>query len=524
MLWLLFFYTVYGVADPQAPYGTFARDNVAMRFVPHGMIGLLADSKFGVLFYSPIYLVALPGAWLMLRDRSTRMVAAALVLTTALFVVATARFYMFWGGASAPARFLVPVIPCVAPMVAVATDRLCGAAARGIRSLLLGISVAIAAIALSSPQHGMLFSDPHGSSRLLAWLQAGSPLAILAPTFTEPDWTIDLARLGACVLAGVLSLVTAVLVGRSRHATALRTGAAAAAIFLLVIGLASANASRSVRELAVRRGAAALLASLDDGAVRPFDYSLRGTPGPERLQDLTTVRLDVRRAEAQAISDGAAFPPGRYEAIVWFTGGEVGQNAQVVVAEGRRATVAATAGPLSNPTRLAFDLPITASRLTVRTPDRRLGATMTDASIAPISVAAAGTRQDVPIRLVESIQNRTNAYVAYQDPYTYPEGGGFWTRGTSPARVQIIPGGAFQATLTISTGPRRGMVRIGMAGVVRTVTTEPNDSRSVTFPLPSSATLVPLTVQSDGTFWPADYDHASTDMRALGCHVVIKLD
>jgi hypothetical protein len=495
-----------------------------MPFVRHGIVGLLGDSKFGLLFYSPIYLVALPGAWLMMRDRSTRMLAAVLVLTTTLFVVATARFYMFWGGASAPARFLVPVIPCVAPLLAVANDRLCGAAGRGIRSLLLGISVAIVVITLSSPHHEMLFSDPHGGSRFLAWLQAGSPLASLAPTFTAPNWTTDLARLGVCGLAGTLAFVTAVLTGRSRHATALGTAAAASAVFLLVIGLASAGASRPVRELTVRRGAAALLASLDDGAVRPFDYSLRDGPGPERLQDLTTVRLDVRRAEAQATAEGAAFPPGRYEAAVWFSGGEAVQNAQIVVAEGRRATVAATAGPLTNPTRLAFDLPITATRLAVRTPDRRLGSTMTDASIVPISVAAASTRQDVPIRLVESIQNRTGAFVVYQDPYTYPEGGAFWTRGTSPARVQVIPGGASQTTLTISTGPRRGTVRIAVANVTRTVTTEPNDSRSVTFTLRSDLALVPLTVQSDGTFWPADHDRSSTDMRALGCHVLIKLD
>lgn len=524
VLWLLFFYGIYGVADPQAPYGRFARDNVAMRFVLHGIVGLLGDSKFGVLFYSPIYVVALSGAWLMLRDRSTRILATMLVLTTILFVVATARFYMFWGGTSPPARFLVPVIPCVAPMLAVAIGRLNGAGARAIRSLLLWISLAITAITLSTPQHEMLFSEPHGGSRLLAWLQAGSPLASLAPMFTEPNWMADLARLGICGIAGALAFVTAILTARLRGATVLRTAAAACAAFLLVIGLASARASKSVRELTVRRGAAALLSSLDEGVLRPFDYSLPGTPGPDRLQALTTVRLDVRRAEAQATAEGAAFPPGRYEAAVWFRGGEVVQNAHVVVAEGRSATIAATAGPLSNPTRLTFELPVAANRLAVRTPDRRLGATMTDASIVPISVAAASTRRDVPFWLVESIQDRTDAYVAYQDAYTYPEGGAFWTRGTRPARVQIVPGGASHATLTVSTGPRRGTVRITIADVLRTVTTEPNDSRSVTFTLPSSLALVPLTVQSDGTFWPADHDRSSTDMRALGCHVAIKLD
>jgi hypothetical protein len=452
------------------------------------------------------------------------MLAAALLSTTTLLVVATARFYMFWGGASAPARFLVPIIPCVAPMIAVATDRLRGPTALGVRSVLLGISAAIVAIALSSPQHEMLFSDPHGGSRLLAWLQAGSPLASLAPSFTEPDWTTDLARIAVCGLAGILAITTAVLIGRSRGATALGTAAAASGTFMLVIAVASSGASRSVREITVRRGAAALLASLDDDAIQPFDYSLRRSPGPERLQDLTTVRLEVRRAEAQAAADGAVLPPGRYQAAVWFSGAEAVQNAQLVVTEGRRATVAETAEPLTNPTRIAFELPIAANRLAVRTPDRRLGATMTYASIVPISVAPASTRQDIPVRLVESIQNRTNAYVAYQDPYTYPEGGGFWTRGTTAARVQIVPAGASRATLTISTGARRGTVRIALADVMRTVTTEPNDSRSVTFTLPSNVALVPMTVQSDGMFWPADYDRSSTDMRALGCHVLIKLD
>ena len=41
-------------------------------------------------------------------------------------------YYMWWGGWSVPARFLLPVLPLAAPMIAVAFDRCRGAASRGV--------------------------------------------------------------------------------------------------------------------------------------------------------------------------------------------------------------------------------------------------------------------------------------------------------------------------------------------------------------------------------------------------------
>ena len=41
------------------------------------------DQKFGLLFYSPIYLCAVAGCWLMLRDRTSRYLGAVLLSTTA---------------------------------------------------------------------------------------------------------------------------------------------------------------------------------------------------------------------------------------------------------------------------------------------------------------------------------------------------------------------------------------------------------------------------------------------------------
>src|SRR5690606_31400254 len=99
------------------------------------------DQKFGLFFYAPAYLFAAAGSWYLLRQSSARFFAVLLLLIAAAFVGSTTRLYMWWGGSSAPARFLVPVLPCLAPLLAAAIHRADGAFARG----LLGTWVAIGA-------------------------------------------------------------------------------------------------------------------------------------------------------------------------------------------------------------------------------------------------------------------------------------------------------------------------------------------------------------------------------------------
>src|SRR4029077_12546485 len=101
-LWLSFFYVIYGSFDPEVPYGAYTSTYVLTENIPHGLLGIFFDQKFGLLFYSPIYLCAIAGAWLMLRRRETAYLAAVLLLATIGFVGTTARLYMFWGGSSAP--------------------------------------------------------------------------------------------------------------------------------------------------------------------------------------------------------------------------------------------------------------------------------------------------------------------------------------------------------------------------------------------------------------------------------------
>src|SRR5262249_23659007 len=152
------------------------------RNIPRGLLGLLIDQKFGLLVYSPIYALAIAGYWLILRDArlstpdhrlstidsrlSPRLVALFSLATAVVFLVTSTRLYMGWGGASAPARFLVPVVPLLAPAVAVAVARLTSDLGRALVVATVVASLTIAIVAVAAPRETLLYSDPHGVAAL----------------------------------------------------------------------------------------------------------------------------------------------------------------------------------------------------------------------------------------------------------------------------------------------------------------------------------------------------------------------
>src|SRR5207248_667111 len=133
-------------------------------------------------------LLAGAGTWMMLRDRALRIEALGLLVVSAGFLLSTTRFYMWWGGSSAPARFLVPLLPLAAAPIAFAVARTRSPIARAATIGTLAVSLAIALVCLVSPRGEFLFSDPHGPSRLLQALQGSAPLDVSLPTFTEEQW------------------------------------------------------------------------------------------------------------------------------------------------------------------------------------------------------------------------------------------------------------------------------------------------------------------------------------------------
>ena len=108
---LFHFHDLFGRASLSAAYGPGFSSDVSVLRIPWGGSALLLDRQFGLLLFSPVLLLGLAGAsraWARDRQIATTLVVAAL-----FFVGVGGSFSMWWGGASAPARFLIGATPAL---------------------------------------------------------------------------------------------------------------------------------------------------------------------------------------------------------------------------------------------------------------------------------------------------------------------------------------------------------------------------------------------------------------------------
>ncbi len=524
-LWLGSFYWLYGVLDPQIPYGEFPKLFVLFANIPRGVLGLLFDQKFGLLVYAPIYLVAIAGCWVMLRRAEQRWFALALLATVLTFVASSTRMYMWWGGSSAPARFLVPILPLLAPMIAIGFRELRTPAARGCAALLLVVSLLVSLGGSLFPGHLMLFSPPHGVARIVEALQGGSPLTLQLPTFAQEEMRAPLVALVPWLLAGVSALMVIVIAGRSRHVTGFQVVCAGAIAFVFVGAAAVATPLPEGRRETSARGRSDLMHAYDGPRHRVFSYTRRTTLDTPSVLDFVTFRVtrsaDEWSGDAQRVAGPFALSAGTYSARIWFRG-DVAPRGAVFLTIGDRVQIARSEdGALLNPAELTFDLPVDAS-VVAGASDPALAKAVAQVEIVARSVVPRSERPG-DARAIESIAGRPTAYIVYTDGQTYPEGGVFWTRGTHAGTVLVATGGASTLILTLHVGPAGGSVRVTVGGQDRSVTMAPDQTRDIVAPLSDADRLVPVTVEAPGSFRPVDREPGSTDQRSLGCQVRIAL-
>jgi hypothetical protein len=523
-LWIGSFYALYGAFDPQIPYGDFPRFYVLSANIPRGLLGLLVDQKFGLLIYSPVYALALLGCWMMFRQRERRLFALMLLATIGAFVASSARMYMWWGGSSAPARFLVPILPLLAPMIGVALQGLPSTAARWSAALLVLASVAVAGAGVIAPERSMLFSAPHGFSKMVVAAQGPSPLSYLLPTFTEDAVRAPLALLMPWVIAALLAL--AVLLLASRTPGPGNGAAAAGALTVFVVGgavLAGAPVAASQQLATAMRGRLDLMRADEGAALRGLDYA-RGVRLNERqMLALTSIRV-TRSAgmlsdDPRRLAGPFVLPAGRFTLRI-ASERLTGPDASVLVFIGDRFQIAR--GRAESVSPIAFDLPVDAP-VRVAVSDPTTAAAAEAVEIVAESIVPRRARPARQALTIEAIAERPGAFIAYTDEETYPEGGVFWTHGTHAGTVLVDPAGASTLVLQLHVGPNGGVVRLTVDGQDRSVTMSPNQTQQLEIPLAPRARLVPVAVAASGQFRPSDHDAGSADRRWLGCQVRIGL-
>jgi hypothetical protein len=519
--WLAFFYSIYGTFDPQAPYGGSVSE-LTVANIPRSVLGLLGDQKFGLLAYAPVYLFAAAGAWYMWRDRHYRPVAAAFIATTLAYVASSGRLYMWWGGSSAPARFLVPVVPLLAAMLAFAFARLRSRAAIGVVAATLVLSVALAARVLLDLEERMLFNDPRGVSRLAEDVQGSAPLTAALPSFTQEDWTSAVRGVVPWVLAAVAAGAAGWPV-RSRGVLA--SLAVQTLTFALVASMLAGPVAAGARQTAAARGGAALLETFDPDRARAFEFSGLSKLSPDAW--LRAARIDVVLdppiLDPQGrLSAPFSLPPGRYQARVWFRGDGT-QVGDLELRVRRDQVLARQTGPLSNPTQLTVDLPLGLPAVWLQLTDRNSAQAAVRFEVDPHSVVARGNRPSAGAVAADVIAGRPGAYLVYADRNSYPEGGVFWTRGTQRGRVLIAPAGASTLALTLHAGPNASLVELSIGSTTRQEHLSAGETREVVAPIPAGTAWLSVAAKSSAAFVPAAADPASSDGRSLGSQVRVGL-
>ena len=515
LAWLASFYLLYGTLNPQAPYGAWAATNLVNTNIPRGLLGLSFDQKFGLLFFAPIYAAAVAGCWVMLAKRELRFLGGVLLLVTAVHVGSTTRLYMWWGGSSAPARFLVPILPCLAVMIAVALREVRGAASRAVFGVWLTIGVAVGLVGASWPNRLFLFSEPHGRGRLLETLQSGSPLALVFPTFTTEDWFTPLQALLPWLAAALASLwLTYLISRRDPDRTPFWLGGFASLAFLIASAALIPRPGPDARADSARRGALDVLWRYDE-PLRGFAYQgLMRLPHGEVLERSTVV--DERTPAGPYV-----LPPGSYSARVWFTGGP-SREGEVVVSSSRATVFGRLSGELGNPAVVPFDMPVATSRVMVTASGDTLMGTVVRTELIARAIVPRSERPDVRARAIDSVPGAPGGYIVYTDERAYPEGGVFWTRATQAATVLVAPGGASRLVLTLHLGPRSGQVHVWFRGEESMVAVPANGTVQFEREVPAGFRLVPMTIRSPTTFIPAEVSQTD-DRRQLGCQVRVEL-
>jgi hypothetical protein len=518
MLWVGSFYVLYGSFDPEIPYGDFPKLFVLVANIPRGVLGLLFDQKFGLLMYSPIYAIAIAGCWMMLRRTDMRLFGTALLAMVALFVAASARMYMWWGGSSAPARFLVPILPLVAPMIAVAFQGLRSTTSRMVAGLLLIGSVAIAVAGVVAPRRFMLFSAPHGLANLAVAAQGPAPLAYLLPTFTEGGIREPLGVLAPWAVAAFLAVIAVLLVSRLCGSGA---GFAAAGsgltVFIVTGALLAGSPTLSAQRMATaQRGRLDLMHAYEGPGLRAFDYARRSTIQEPGLFAATVIH--VSRASGELTTGEVRFagpfdlPAGRFSARIQMDrSASDAASSDISVLLGNRVAIArGQASRSSEP--IVFDLPLDAP-VWLAASDPAAAASAQQVDIVAESIVPGRLRPNVDVHAIEPIEGRPGALIVYADDETYPEGGVYWTRGT----------GASVLALTLHVGSVDGAVRVTVDGHEHSVTMSRDQTQRIELPLTPASHFVPVVVQAPGSFRPSDHEPGSTDRRWLGCQVRIEL-
>jgi hypothetical protein len=518
--WFSFFRVIYGTWSPMAPYGGSVQQS-GLAHVATGLPGLLVDQQFGLLPAAPSFLLAGIGLALAYRapdDRRTRPVLAGWLMAAVCYALAVASYPMWFGGASSPARFLVPVLPSAALPAAVAWTHTRHDAGRSVLLGLVLISLVFSACAFGAGDGQFAITQRNPFSPLLRWATRAVDLPMAVPSVLRGD--LGLAAAVAAVWAGALATWWLL----AQAAATSRAGAAAWSVPLAVVAgtaaLTASWAAAGTPALRVQESRAALIrAAWPNGLGVAYGREARAAAGGHTWSALATVlpavpiRISDRDSGASALLAGFSdVPPGRYR----LEGGASAADAELRVLAGSRrplATVPLTPGPEGTaPPHVDFDVPVPLSGLGVDVVPRTASVSPRLAALAlRPSLAPRGERARLAARFGD-----VSAFVLSDRPYVEQEG--IWLRAGSASMVLQAEAGSSLRVL-VRNAPVANRLDVTTPAWKTTLPLVAGAEASLEIPLPQGERAVYVRFDVAEGVRPVDVDPSSKDTRRLGVWV-----
>jgi hypothetical protein len=391
----------------------------------------------------------------------------------------------------------------------------------------LGVfSVTVALWSAARPDLALLFSNPHGVPHLLSALQGSAPLTAVFPTFTDEDWLTAAFRLWLWIVAVVGATIVA-RVARRRASSSLAVLVGEASVAAGVICILAGPFSAPTRAESVDTGRLRLMRAFDPIRRRAFDYVRLAKLMPQEWQERATLVFDLNPSEPAdergRLTSALSLAPGQFRVTVWFQN-QLPHPGELVIALQSEHVIARLPGPLRNPSTVTFSMPVAAPQVTVQLTDRVAAQAVTRVEVAPVSIVPASDRLDMKLQTLDEIPMRPGAYIAYVDDKAYPEGGVFWTRGTSRAQVFVVPAGGSKLALTVHAGLIAETVHLRINDTRRDLEMISGATMRLEFDVNPAALYIPLTVQASAAFRPSEVEPPSSDSRLLGCQVRIQIE
>jgi hypothetical protein len=179
---------------------------MALAHLAPGLPGLLVDQQFGLLAAAPILALAVVALRPSLRVQQPALwrIALLVIALAVVYACTVGAYRMWWGGLSAPARFLVPMILPLAPIVAIAWQSLQTRASRHVAVVLLVVSLAMTAVLVIVDHGALAYNTRDGAARWALWAGPLVDLAAVLPA-AHRDAPLIVAR-DAMVWAAMLGV------------------------------------------------------------------------------------------------------------------------------------------------------------------------------------------------------------------------------------------------------------------------------------------------------------------------------